>query len=40
MLDNLSKFKKYADRIDRANFTRLDNLDLDLDYLTRWIKNA
>lgn len=40
MFKNASEFDEYAQHIDTATFKRLDNVDLDLNFLQRWAKNA
>ncbi len=35
-----SDFKKFAEAITDAGYTRLDNLDLNSDFLLRWLDNA
>lgn len=34
------QFKRYADKMKDAGFTRLDNIKLDEDFLMKWAKNA
>jgi hypothetical protein len=38
--ETASEFQKYASKITNAGFTRLDDKDLNNDYLTRWLTNA
>lgn len=39
MFDSPQSFTKYATEIDTVAFTRLDNVDLNYDFLLRWVKN-
>lgn len=39
MFDTPEKFNSYAYKIKEATFQRLDNVDLNLDFLQRWCKN-
>lgn len=40
MFDTPEKFNSYADEIQEATFQRLDNVDLNLDFLQRWCENT
>lgn len=40
MFDSVDKFVKYSKNAVAATSTRLDNLDLNEDMLTRWLRNA
>lgn len=37
---NPEEFSSYGDLVSSANLIRLDNIDLDNDFLLRWLKNA
>lgn len=39
MFDTVEKFTAYADYISNAAFTRLDNIELNTNFLIRWCKN-
>lgn len=39
-LDTPEKFAKSMGKLDSSGFTRLDNVELNHDYLMRWMKNA
>jgi hypothetical protein len=39
-LDTAEKFKEAMGSVDSAGFTRLDNVELNHDYLMRWMTNA
>lgn len=40
MFDTPEKFKVFADKIQEVAFQRLDNVDLNLDFLQRWCENT
>lgn len=40
VFDSVEKFSKYSNLIADADFTRLDNIDLNSDFLMRWLRNA
>lgn len=40
MFDSVEKLRPYASAAAKASYTRLDNLELDSDFLMRWLKNA
>ncbi len=39
MFDTPEKFKQYADKIKSVSYNRLDNAELNYDFLQRWCKN-
>lgn len=40
MFDDVEKLRRYASVAATASYTRLDNLELDTDFLMRWLENA
>jgi hypothetical protein len=37
---DVASFSKFSENVVEAGFTRLDNLDLNDDFLQRWVQSA